>query len=98
MAPTLEGVNRMAYNTIQQAAQAALDVQSACNLSGVARSFAEVMSLLRTLPECTGTEWANTHPVARLFAEQIAHLTMLNDQDGYSKAYGECERLAKGVQ
>lgn len=91
----------MAYNTIQQAAQAALDVQSACNLSGVARSFAEIMALLRTLPECTGTEWANTHPVARLFAEQIAHLTgagvLLDGSNDYSKAYGECERLAKGV-
>lgn len=82
--------------TLQQAAQSALDVQSACNLSGVARSFGEVMMALRALPECTGTEWANHHPVARLFAEQIVYLTGGNDFESYSKAYDACTELAAG--
>lgn len=82
--------------TLKQAAQSALDVQTACNLSGVARSFAEVMAALRALPECTGTDWANRHPVARLYAEQIVHLTGagMGDADSYIHAYDECTRLA----
>jgi len=93
----------MEQNTVtpQALAQQALDVQSACNLSGVARSFGEVMIALRRLPDCTGSDWANRHPVARLFAEQIAHLTgagVPSDDAGnpYSAAYAACERLAKG--
>lgn len=81
--------------TIQQMAQAALAVQSACNLSGVARSFAEITSAMRT-EHRMDTPTCNAHPVSRLFAEQIAHLTGagMGDFDSYTRAHADCERLA----
>lgn len=53
----------------------ALLVQDACNLSGVVHAFARAMSDLLSQPNCKGTDWANTHPVAILYADKIAHLT-----------------------
>lgn len=70
--------------------QAALDVQSACNLSGVVFSFAEAMHAIcdeqNELRE--GTAWKNEHPIARLFAEQIAHLTR-------GREYFEADKIAR---
>ena len=60
--------------TIEDAARAAINAQSACNLSGVVHSFSGAMSILRAHPECTGTEWANKHPISILFATQVAWL------------------------
>jgi hypothetical protein len=81
--------------TLQEAAQAAIDVQSACNLSGVIHSFAEVMNVLwdeaNKLGE--GTEWVNRHPICRLFVEQIMYLTGEFD---YYKASDICAKIAKG--
>lgn len=34
-----------------------------------------------------GTDWINTHPVVRLFAEQLAHLSR---HRGYSEAHVIC--------
>lgn len=84
-------IDRMA--TLRAAAQLALDVQTACNLSGVARSFAEIMAQLRAAG--LDTRAANTHPIARLFAEQIWHLTGAGSGDSYSQAYAACEQLAE---
>jgi hypothetical protein len=57
--------------------QEALDAQSAVNLSGVVFSFARAMEAIceeaRERGEDTG--WKNEHPICRLFAEQISHLT-----------------------
>ena len=50
--------------------QTAMDVQSACNLSGVILSFARVIVKIPG-----GTDARNRHPICRLYAEQIAHLT-----------------------
>ncbi len=65
--------------TIKEAAQAALDVQDACNLSGVILKFSEVcQALWDEANESTtgrrGTNWVNTHPISILFADKIAHL------------------------
>ena len=79
--------------TLREMAQSALDIQSACNLSGVARSFAEVMMNLRRLPECQGTAWANSHPVALLYIGKMAD--MAGYGHGWDEAYVECERLAR---
>lgn len=82
--------------TIQAMAQSALDVQSACNLSGVVRSFAEIVHAMR-MEHGMDTPTCNTHPVCILFAEQIAHLTTHSTigGDAYFGASRECERLAK---
>lgn len=85
--------------TSQQIAQSALDVQTACNLSGVAQSFARVMLAIRALPDCTGTDYTNRHPAARLYADQIMYLSGGGtgaDGETYRAAYAACERLAAG--
>lgn len=68
--------------------QTALDVQSACNLSGVVHSFSRIMDKI----DVKGTDSRNNHAICRLFAEQIMFLTSNRD---YSDAYNECERKAK---
>ncbi len=67
----------------------ALAVQSACNLSGVVQSFAT--HIRKIVKEGKGTDYVNNHPVSRLFAEQISHLTRNKD---YSDAYKECKAKA----
>ncbi len=89
--------------TIQQAAQAALDVQNACNLSGVLASFKEIVHEV-IWPEAhrlgKGTEWVNTHPVCSLFLDKLAslnHLQCLCSESlrHYHDAYIEVEKLAQ---
>lgn len=55
----------------------AIDVQDACNLSGVVQSFARAMSDLWSIANETGgkgTTWVNTHRVARLYSDKIRSL------------------------
>jgi hypothetical protein len=80
--------------TEKQMAQMALDVQSACNLSGVVRSFAEVTMALRKAG--IHTESCNQHPVSQLFAAHIIDLTRMGiaDHEAYHRAYTECKRMA----
>jgi len=75
----------------------ALQAQSACNLSGVVFSFAEIMQRIcdQGREEGHGSDWRNKHPICRLFAEQIAHLSgagtpMSTIAPSYSKAYDAC--------
>jgi len=56
---------KLAHNAIQ--------VQDACNLSGVAHGFARAMSALCDLG--LSTDERNTHPIAIVWADKIAHLT-----------------------
>jgi hypothetical protein len=91
--------------TLQQAAQQALDVQNACNLSGVLASFKEIVHEV-IWPEARrlgkGTEFVNTHPIATLF---LSKLTSLNGCEcfcssatsNYSRATAEVEKLAAGT-
>ena len=76
--------------------QNALDVQSACNLSGVVKSFADVMGRIFDEGHSgkKGTDWINTHSICRLYAEQIAHLSgagMASDCESYQIAYRNVE-------
>jgi hypothetical protein len=85
--------------TTQHAAQAALDVQDACNLSGVVRSFVEAIDAIRRDPAFTGTDFVNQHPIAQLFASKIEDLTRVNyDTMTFSKAYDACKALAASSQ
>ena len=76
----------------------AIDVQDACNLSGVLRSFVEAAEVLwREAREGTGrgTDWVNMHPVSILFASKVLSLTSGTDSiEKFSKAYAECVALA----
>jgi hypothetical protein len=79
--------------TLKDAAQQALDAQSACNLSGVVHAFSRVLSEC-LWPEARkigeGTQWVNTHPIAVIFADKIRDLT----GSDYCSAYTECCRLS----
>ena len=59
--------------SMKELAKEALQVQDACNLCGVAQGFARCMSDL--LKHDLGTDAANKHPIAMLWADKIAHLT-----------------------
>jgi len=54
-------------------AREALAVQDACNLCGVAQSFARAMIDLGD--HTRGTDERNGHPITILWADKIAHLT-----------------------
>lgn len=66
--------------------QTALDVQNACNLSGVVIAFAEIMQ--RLCKDVHSTTDRNRHPICVLFAEQIKWLTL--SELGYTAAYDAC--------
>lgn len=64
--------------TWKEMAQDSLDVQNACNLSGVVHSFSNIITEVRTRLEAEGkggTDAVNTHPVCILYADKVAHLT-----------------------
>jgi len=79
--------------TLAQLARESLDVQDACNLCGVAHSFARAMS---DLGEHTrSTDERNTHPIAVLWADKIAHLTGTQNlgQETVMRAYDAVYKL-----
>lgn len=73
----------------KKAYQDALNVQDACNLSGVVFSFARLMDELckEANSKKLGTDWKNTHPLCVLFASKIASLTRCEDSDVFHNAY-----------
>jgi hypothetical protein len=82
--------------TIQRAAQTALDVQDACNLSGVLRAWVDAQhAVFETVNNTTDR---NQHPIAVLFANKCASLTNQHCGDAadtFGKAYDACMRLAR---
>lgn len=78
-------------------ARFALDIQNACNLSGVVHSFARTISRLRVLLDEQGnggTRAVNTHPVSVLFADKIAHLAGIQGATEIHDAYAAAKVLA----
>jgi hypothetical protein len=77
--------------------QMALDVQDACNLSGVVYSFKMAMEAIceESHQLSKGTEWKNKHPICVLFSTQIGYLTGTcgyADHQVYMVAVKECEK------
>jgi len=64
----------------------ALLSQSACNLSGIVHGLSEVLP--RIWEESNGTAETNEHPIVRLYAEQIMHLSTRRD-------YFEADKLCR---
>lgn len=83
----------------------AMEVGSACNLSGVVRSFAAVTERLwnEARAQQKGTAWVNRHPISVMYAEAIAGLTGIGVDDVAPgcAAYVECqlhvEQMKKGI-
>lgn len=90
--------------TLQEAAERAIQVQDACNLSGVLRTFDTiVMDVL--WPEArrigAGTDWVNQHPVVYLFLDKLMSLNhgqclCEKNIDRFSQAYEAVKKIAAG--
>lgn len=82
--------------TFQQLAVRALQIQDACNPSGVAHSLAETIVELKTLG-VGSTEDICNHPVVKLMAHKMADLCGMStwDQGTYDSAYTDCTELAE---
>lgn len=75
---------------IQVLAKEALDVQDACNLSGVVHSFSRVITQLRETLTAEGkfsTDKLNAHPICVLYSSKIASLTGSESMVEFSRAY-----------
>lgn len=87
--------------TLQELAKEALAVQDACNLVAVAKGFAVIVSQVRAALVEAGlpsdTESVNKHPIVRVYADKISHLTGSRDTDIFD-AFNQCHDLAKGEQ
>jgi len=86
--------------TIKQLAQEALDVQDACNLSGVIHSWSRAIGELWKHTEGVprrGTAWVNLHPINQLWADKVASLTNTQTlgHDGVLRAYARVTELAQ---
>lgn len=91
--------NEQIQELLKHVAKEAIQIQSAVNLSGVVCTWAQAMDVICELDkrENHGTEWKNSHPINRLFATQVAHLTGIVttvDDAIYHEAYAACEALA----
>ena len=71
-------------------ARDALNVQDACNLSGVVFSFVEVVRKLGDYAHehAKGTAWKNKHPLVQLWVDKLGHLAGTQGFDWHpSRAY-----------
>lgn len=60
--------------TLPELAQQVLDVQDACNLSGVVHAWSAAITNLRELMPTAGTDAINRHPINKLWADKVAQL------------------------
>jgi len=67
--------------------QRAIDVQDACNLSGVVHSLAEVLPRIRE--DNPGTAHVNRHPIVVLYVSKLSSLSgaQFNEMEAFSQAY-----------
>ena len=77
----------------------AIDVQNACNLSGVVHDFSNVMTRIwvEARKESKGTDWVNRHPVAVMYSSKISSLTGSEASADFSAAYDACKEKASSA-
>ena len=80
--------------TYKEAARQALACQNACNLSGVAHTFAEAVSAIWDEARRTGqgTLWVNSHPICTLFIDKLASFN--DSAPGLSQAWVGVKNIA----
>lgn len=80
--------------TLKELAAEALAVQDACNLCGVAQSFARAM---RDLGDHTkGTDERNQHPITRVWLDKLNQLAGIQEYTAeMTKAYSIVHDLAQ---
>lgn len=83
----------MAMTAYQRACKNAIEVQDACNFSGVLRSFAEDMEAVREHLRAEGAYSSlafATHPVALMYLDKLADLQRRPDHDELYVAFKAC--------
>ena len=80
--------------TIKQAAQQALDVQDACNASGIAHSMLDCMAAIRA--DESNTVSVNRHPIVTMFLLKLSELNGCGSSlhASYEPAEIACKALA----
>lgn len=76
--------------TIQQLSRQALEVQDACNLSGVVHVFSQVITDLREIAQAEGwegTDAINQHPICIMYIDKMASLSGSTSAKKFSSAY-----------
>lgn len=80
--------------TLQQLAQEVLDVQDACNLSGVVLAWGRSISELRSLLDDKSTDAINKHPINVMWASKVESLTRCDYTGVLSDSITEVAALA----
>lgn len=86
--------------TYKELAQQSLDIQDACNLSGVVHALSRGMEVLWAEAHRIeqGTEWVNKHPIVTLFLDKLASLNGTQSWTGenistYTAAYSAVHKI-----
>jgi hypothetical protein len=84
--------------SIRRLAEDAIEVQDACNLSGVAQSFARAIVHLRrylaAVGEDSGTLAVTIHPIVTLWLDKMRDLNGRPSAWDFMNAYDECRKIA----
>ncbi len=82
--------------TLKQAAQSAIDVQDACNLSGVAHSMLDAIAAIRA--DASNTLPVNQHPIVTLYLLKMNELNGCGStcHQTYTPAEKACKAIAAG--
>jgi hypothetical protein len=75
----------------------AILAQDACNLSGLVHSLSQLVDKLWADPECTGTDWVNTHPLVVMYVSKLVSLSGAERGLVFSHAYEVCRQKAKKI-
>lgn len=70
----------------------AILAQDAVNLSGLVHSLSELLPRIREEPDCTGTEYVNTHPIVVLYVNKLLALSGAENGLAFSEAYAQCKK------
>ena len=81
--------------TLAELTQEAIDVQDACNLSGVVHGWSRSITELRACLKEAGTDDINTHFINILWADKVAHLTGTQTigHDKVMRAYSDAYKV-----
>ena len=96
---TPKGKSKM---TIKQAAQSALDVQNACNPSGVIHSLAEIVKDV-LWPEAIrlgkGSRWVGQHPIVTMYLLKLSEMNGCGStlHESYEPAEKACQELGRAL-
>ncbi len=77
----------------------AINVQDACNLSGVVQSWAKMVAKVwdEARAQNAGTQFVNEHPINVMYASKVSSLTGAGDSFQFFTAYEACQERIKEV-